>query len=420
MGPDAVAILIGATPRTRSADTHYPFRQDSDFAYLTGFHHPNAIAVLRTDGGPPFTLFVEPRVPAEETWTGIRPGVDGAVRDYGADEAHPRDHFLDVLPEYLEKARDLYHVLGRDSAIDAAMVKTIETLRIRSRAGKTPPRAIIDPRSILQEMRLIKEPGEIEIMRRAAAITAEAHEEAAMLVRGGTPEYEIAATLDFAFRRSGGNGPAYETIVGGGPNATILHYVGNDHVLEQGKMVLIDAGCELEGYASDVTRTYPIGGSFQAEGRAVYKIVLRAERAALAACKPGATLDDVHNAAVKKIVRGLVELGILSGEVPELVKAKAYKPYYMHGTSHWLGLDVHDVGAYTIEGKPRYLEPGMVFTVEPGLYFAAEDETVEPRFRGIGVRIEDNVLITKDGAENLTAAIPTQPEEVEAWVRGDE
>jgi Xaa-Pro aminopeptidase len=416
MGRDAVAILLGASLVTRSRDTEFPFRQDSDFWYLTGFDHPGAVAVLRTDGGPAYTLFVEPRDPEMETWTGYRPGTEGALRDYGADEAYPRDEFPSKLPELLKGARRIYHVFGRDAATDSRISETLESLRLRSRQGHEPAEAIIDPRSITHSMRLFKEPAELDVMRRAAAISREAHEAAARCAWPGTWEYELQATLEYRFRRRGAHGPAYSSIVGGGGNATVLHYVRNDCELREGEMVLIDAGCELEGYASDVTRTYPVGARFSGPGRAVYEVVLAAQRAALDRCRPGSTLPAVHDAAVRTIVEGLVELGLLTGEVDELVADEAHRRYYMHNTSHWLGLDVHDVGSYRESGEPRKLERGMVFTVEPGLYISAGASDVDPRFQGIGVRIEDDVAVTEDGYENLTGALPVDPDAVAALV----
>lgn len=417
MGPDSVAILSGARLASRSADTHFPFRQDSDFWYLTGFDHPNAAAVLNTGEGPDYTLYVEPRLREAEIWTGHRPGVEGAVSDYGADEAHPCEELLAIIPELLADTRRVYHVLGRDEALDRALVSAIEDMRLRSRLGRVPPAEIVDPRSIVHEMRLIKDDREIEIMRRAAAISCEAHAEAARLAHGGHYEYEIEAVLDYTFRRRGAKGSAYDSIVGGGANACVLHYIRNDQKLEDGTLLLIDAGCELEGYASDVTRTYPVGGRFEGPGRAVYEAVLDAQLASIAAVRPGATLKELHDISLHRLTENLIELGVLSGDAHEAVQREAFKPYYMHQTSHWLGLDVHDVGAYTVDGKPRPLEPGMVLTVEPGLYIAPDDDGAEPRYRGIGVRIEDDVLVTANGCEVLTEAIPKQPEDVEAWVQ---
>jgi len=411
-----VALLLGARPATRSRDTDYPFRQDSDFWYLTGFDHPNAVAVLRTDGGPPYALYVEPRDRAAETWTGTRPGVEGARSDYDADEAHPNHLFPEHLPELLKGASRLYHVLGRDAAVDARIVDTLERMRLRSRQGQRPAEAIVDPRSILHPMRLHKEPAELDILRRASEITREAHVAAARLAHASVHEYELEAALEYTFRRRGARGPAYTTIVGGGANATILHYVQNDQKLRDGELVLVDAGCELEYYATDVTRTYPVGGRFTGPGRAVYEVVLAAQQAALEACRPGHTLQHVHDAAVRRLVAGLVELSLLEGEVDELVAREAHKRFYMHTTSHWLGLDVHDVGDYRENGEPRKLEPGLVFTVEPGIYVSRDDEDADPRFRGIGVRIEDDVAITDGGHENLSGSVPKDPDELEALV----
>lgn len=417
MEPDSVALLLGAGLVVRSRDTHYRFRQDSDFHYLTGFDHPNAAAVFRTDGGPRYTLFVEPRDRDAEVWTGYRPGVEGAVADHGADEAHPIGELLERLPALLEGARRIYHVLGRDARIDARLAEIVDTARIRSRAHASPPDAVLDPRARLHEMRLRKEPEELDRMRRAAAISREAHAAAAALARDGVFEYELEAAIDATFRRRGAWGPAYESIVGGGANATVLHYVANDQPLRDGTLVLIDAGCELEGYASDVTRTYPVGGRFTGAARAVYEVVLAANEAGLERARPGGTLEEIHDAAVRRLVEGMLGLGLLTGSADDLIQAGAYRCYYMHRTSHWLGLDVHDVGAYRIDGEPTRLEPGMVFTVEPGLYVPAADEKAPPAMRGIGVRIEDDVVVTPDGHENLTADIPKRPDELEALVR---
>ena len=418
MGPDAVALFVGARRATRSNDTEYPFRQDSDFWYLTGYGHPSAVAALRTDGGPELTLFVEPRDPDAETWTGYRPGVEGAIADYAADRAFAIGDLAGELPEILAKASRVYHSLGRSAEIDAHLVSILEDMRRRSRTGVVPASEIVDPRALVHEMRLIKEPGELELMRRAASISAEAHREAARLAQDGRNEYEVQAVLEYTFRRLGGSGPAYGTIVGGGRNATILHYVANDQPLVDGDLVLIDAGAEFENYASDVTRTYPVGGKFRGEARAVYEVVLEAQERALVECRPGNNLDAVHDTALRSLVGGMIDLGWLSGSIDESIESGSYRPFYMHRTSHWMGLDVHDSGAYTAGNAPRKLEPGMAFTVEPGLYVSANTpDGPAARFRGIGVRIEDDVVITPDGIENLNTAIPKRPDEVEAWVR---
>ncbi|RIL04416.1 MAG: Xaa-Pro aminopeptidase [Proteobacteria bacterium] len=418
MEPGSVALLLGARLATRSNDTHFPFRQDSDFHYLTGFDHPNAAAVLRKDGGPAYTLFVEARDPDAETWTGYRPGVEGALADYGADEAFPHSELLGKLPGLLERSRRVHHVLGRDARVDAKLVELADLARMRSRAGIAAPEAIVDPRALLHEMRLYKDADELDVMRRAAEVTREAHEAAARMAREGVYEYELAAALDFTFRRRGGAGPAYESIVGGGANATVLHYVANDQPLRDGTLVLIDAGAEYAGYASDVTRCYPVGGRFTGAAREVYEVVLAAQEAALEVSRPGNTLDDVHEAALRTLVEGMVALGLLTGSADEAIQSGSYKTFYMHRTSHWLGLDVHDAGVYAIDGKPRPLEPGMVFTVEPGLYVPLREEKAPAHLRGIGVRIEDDVAVTDDGHENLTASIPKRVDDVEAWCRG--
>lgn len=424
MGPDAVAILIGARLISRSADTEFPFRQDSDFWYLTGFDHPDAVALLSTRGEPSYTLFVQPRDKAAETWTGYRPGVEGALADYGADAAHPRDELLAKLPEMIRGADRLYHTLGRDVGIDHRIVSLQDEIRRQSRGGVLPARELIDPRILIHEMRLRKSEEEIALMQHAAEISLEAHAAAARLARPGRFEFELEAELGRVFRARGGAGPAYGTIVGGGRNATILHYIRNDQELRAGDVVLIDAGVEYQGYASDVTRTYPVGGRFSPAARDAYEVVLAAQLSAIEASRPGTTLPDIHAAAVRTLCEGMVSLGLLKGDVDELIESEAHRRYYMHGTSHWLGLDVHDVGAYVVkregatETRPRPLEPGMAYTIEPGLYVAADDPEAPEAFRGIGIRIEDDVVVTRDGILNLNRDIPKKVDEIEAWVRG--
>ena len=418
MGPDAVAIIQGARLATRSNDTEFRFRQASDFWYLTGFEHPDAVAVLRTDGGPEYTLFVQPRDPDAEVWTGFRPGVDGAVQTYEADAAFPVAELESRLPDLLSGARQLYHQLGCNTALDARTTTILDGMRARSRQGATPASAISDPREILHEMRLFKSEEELELMRHAAVITSEAHAAAARIAHEGHREFELEAILDYTYRRRGGWGPAYGTIVAGGSNATTLHYITNDQPLCNGELVLIDSGAEFRGYASDVTRTYPVGGRFEPSQRAVYEVVLEAQLAGLEACSPGNTLQDVHTVTTRRLVEGMVSLRLLNGTVDGLMEQEAYKPYYMHSTSHWLGLDVHDVGYYASEGKPRPLEPGMAFTVEPGIYIREDAEAAPEHLRGIGVRIEDDVVVTAEGHENLNTAIPKRIDQIEAAVAG--
>ena len=423
LGPNAVAIFVGGRLAVRSADTEYPFRQDSDFWYLTGFDHPEAIAILSTRPGPAFTLFVQPRDRTAETWTGYRPGIGGAVGDYAADEAHPRDTFLEKLPALIRGAERIYHTLGRDPGIDARIISLQDEIRRQSRGGILPAKDLVDPRLLVHEMRLRKTDEEIALMRHAAEISREAHHAAARIAQPGRLEYELEAELARAFRARGGAGPAYGSIVGGGRNATILHYIRNDKPLAKGELVLIDAGVEYQGYASDVTRTYPIGGKFTGAARDLYSVVLAAQQAAIDASRPGTTLPEIHQTALRVLVDGLRTLGIVQGSRDEIIAGELYRPYYMHGTSHWLGLDVHDVGAYVVRAedgttKPRPLAPGMVYTIEPGLYVAADDEKAPAAFKGIGIRIEDDVVVTETGILNLTRDIPKSIDALEAWVQG--
>jgi Xaa-Pro aminopeptidase len=428
MGPDAVAVFVGGRLAVRSADTEYPFRQDSDFWYLTGFDHPDAVAILSTRDGPSFSLFVQPRDPAAETWTGFRPGVEGAVSDFDAEQAHPREDLLEKLPELLRGARRIYHTLGRDRDIDARIISLQDEIRRQSRGGILPADEIVDPRLLVHEMRLHKSDDEIRLMQRAADISYEAHRRAALLAQPDRHEYELEAELAYIFRSRGGAGPAYGSIVGSGVNATILHYIRNDQRLAKGDLVLIDAGVEVEGYASDVTRTYPVGGRFEPAARDLYEVVLAAQLAAIDASGPGKTLPEIHSAALHVLCEGLIALGVLKGSVDEIIESEAYRPYYMHGTSHWLGLDVHDVGAYVTnsgkqnqagEAKPRPLCKGMVYTIEPGLYISANDPNAPEALKGIGIRIEDDIVITEDGILNLNREIPKTVDAIEAWVRGD-
>ncbi|MCH2409367.1 aminopeptidase P N-terminal domain-containing protein [Myxococcota bacterium] len=411
-----VVILVGSGNMVRSNDTEFPFRQDSDLHYLTGFDHPNAVAILNVGRSPNFTLFVEPKNQEMETWTGYRPGVEGAIESFGADQAFPIEELQKRLPEILSEATSVYHVLGKHREVDDQMVSILNDMRIRSRSAKTPAAQIVDPRSIIHEMRVVKDPTELELMRAAASITKEAHRYAASLSFDGTKEYEIEAALSYVFRKKGASGPAYTSIVGSGSNATTLHYVRNEDALKDSELVLIDAGCEYQGYASDVTRTYPIGGHFNGARRAVYSAVLEAQAASIEASQPGATLQEVHDASVQHLSMCMIDLGLLSGSLDEVIEQNSYRRFYMHNTSHWLGLDVHDAGNYSIDGKPRKLLPGMVYTVEPGLYIRSDDEEVPQEFRGIGVRIEDDIHITESGIEILTADIPKEPSEVEEWV----
>ena len=416
LGPRAALVLSSAPERLRNGDTDYKFRQDSDILYLTGFVEPGTTIVLRP-GHPetPFVMFVRPRDPAAETWTGRRAGVEGAVREYGAAAAFPATELDTKLPEILAGAEELHFPFGRDPALDATVSRALARLRAGERRGRRAPVRLVDARLTVHEQRLVKTADEVDVQRRAAAITAEAHTAAMRAARAGVNEGEIEALIDYTFRRRGGTGPGYPTIVGGGVNATILHYVENNAPLAAGQLLLVDAGCEVDGYTADVTRTFPVGGRFSPAQRRLYEAVLETQIAAIEAVKPGATIDGIHEQVVVSLTSRLVDMGLLAGQgddVAALVEKGAYKAFYMHRTSHWLGIDVHDVGFYSEEGVARPLVPGMVLTIEPGLY-VAEDANVPPEYRGLGVRIEDDILVTSAGHENLTHATPKSVAEIE-------
>jgi Xaa-Pro aminopeptidase len=407
----AVAILPAAQMFVRNNDVEHEYRQDSDFFYLTGFDEPGSVLVL---DGPrrTMTMVVRPRDREREVWDGPRAGVDGAKRDYGADDAIAASELDEKLPDLIQDRRRIYYRLGHNRLFDDRLLAAIDRVRARQRTGVIAPTEIVDPGVIVHEMRLHKSAEEIETMRAAGRITCEAHETAMSRARPGMREYEVEALLLDTFRRHGSERPAYGSIVGSGPNACVLHYRKNDRCIEAGELLLIDAGCEYGYYASDVTRTFPVGREFSMEQQAIYEIVLEAQLEGIAAARPGATLQQIHDVSAKVITGGLVRLGLLSGDVDSLLESEGYKRFFMHRTSHWLGMDVHDVGAYFVDGKPRALGGGMVLTVEPGVYISPDETSVAPEWRGIGVRIEDDVLVTESEPEVLTAAIPKTVEEV--------
>jgi Xaa-Pro aminopeptidase len=409
-----VMLLAAAPERPRTADILYPYRQDSDFAYVTGFLEPDAVCVIAPEAAEKFVLFVRPRDPEREIWTGNRAGVEGAVEQYGADAAFPIDELEKTLPRFLEKAPHAYHSVLRDDALVGRLLALIRRAQEAVPRTGTGPTAIREPGDILHEMRLRKEPVELDAMRDAIAIACEAHREAMRSARPGMYEYEIEALVDFTFRRRGASGPAYPSIVATGRNATVLHYTDNDRRLGPNELLLIDAGAERAGYCADVTRTFPTGARYAPAQRDLYEAVLAAQLAAIAAVQPGTTLEAVHTVALRVLVEALIAHGILAGPIDEAIEKGTYRRFYMHRTSHWLGRDVHDVGRYAEGGAPRPLEPGMVLTVEPGLYIAADAEDVPAPFRGTGIRIEDDVLVTANGREVLSAAAPKQVDEVEA------
>jgi len=411
----AVAILPSAPVAVRSNDVEFIYRQDNDFYYLTGFAEPESVALLapgHKDGE--FVMFVRPRDRERETWTGRRAGVEGAMLEYGADKAYTLDEFDRVLARYLEGVERVYYPLGHNERINARVLELMRSAQaMRPRTGSGPI-AMLDPRELIHEARLKKRPEELDAMRRAAAISREAHIEAMRRARGGMMEWEIEAVVDYAFRSRGAAGPSYPSIIASGPNAATLHYIQNDRRMAAGELLLIDAGCEYEFYASDVTRTFPVGARFNAAQRALYSVVLEAQRRGIEAVRPGVHFDDVHDAALRVLVEGMIDLDLIKGPVDDALATAAYRRYYMHRTSHWLGMDVHDVGLYRVSGSSRVLEPSMVLTVEPGIYIAADDESAPEALRGVGIRIEDDVLVTADGHEVLTAAIPKAIGEVEA------
>jgi Xaa-Pro aminopeptidase len=412
-GPgEAVAVLPAAPVFARNSDVEHDFRQDSDLFYMTGFDEPQSVLVLN-GSDKKSTLFVRPRDPEREIWDGPRAGVDGAKTTFGADESHVTRDLEEQLPKLLQNKRRLYYRLGRDRAFDDEVLKAIDRTRARARHGFSWPTEIVDPGELLHEMRLFKDEADLTAMKRAADITKEAHLRAMAQTRSGMNECEVEALLLETFRKHGSERPAYHSIVGSGSNATILHYIQNNREMNAGELLLIDAGCEYGYFASDVTRTFPIGGKFSREQQAIYELVLEAQTEGIARTRSGGTVDDVHKTCVEVTTRGLVRLGLLQGEVEKLIETEAYKPFFMHRTSHWLGMDVHDVGRYYIDGKPRQLEPGMVLTVEPGIYIGRDYDKVPTEWRGIGVRIEDDILVTDGEPANLTAGIPKTVAELE-------
>ncbi len=418
IGPAGVAVVRSLPERLRNGDSYHPFRQLSDLVYLTGFVEPETTLILRPGAEKErVVMFVRPRDPEMETWDGRRAGVEGAVATYGAEVAYPASELAAKLGELIANHDELHFAVGLDDEMDLLVTHAIAKLRKTEKRGKRPPRAIVDPRDALHELRLHKRPEELAALRKAAEISTEAHVLAMQAGKPGVFEHELEALINYTFRRHGGAGPGYATIVGAGENATILHYIENRCAIAAGDLVLVDAGGEYNHYTADITRTWPASGTFTPVQRRVYQIVLDTQVEAIEMVKPGVTLDEIHNHCVNRLTEGMIALGLLGGSVDDRVKDQSYRTFYMHGTSHWLGLDVHDVGAYTQGGKARPLEPGMVITVEPGLYIAADAADVPPELRGIGIRIEDDVVVTATGHEVLTAACPKKIEDIEAVCR---
>jgi Xaa-Pro aminopeptidase len=418
MGEGAVALLPAASESVRNRDIHFPYRQDSDFYYLTGFSEPEAVAVLapgREHGE--YLLFCRERDPEREVWDGKRAGQEGAIEAYGADDSFPIDTLDDIVPGILEKCDRVFYTMGANPEFDDHVFGWVNGLRHKSRAGARVPKEFVALEHLLHDMRLYKSAVEIETMDTAVAVSVEAHERAIRRCRPGMTEFQIEAEYLHTFR-SHGAVPSYPPIVAGGANACILHYVENKDTLRDGDLLLIDAGAEYGLYAADITRTFPVNGKFSGPQRAIYELVLAAQAAAIHKVRPGNHWDEPHAAAVRVLTEGLVDLGLLKGEVDKLIEEKTYRKYYMHRSGHWLGLDVHDVGAYKVNEQWRTLEPGMVLTVEPGLYLAETTKGVKKRFHNIGVRIEDDVLVTADGCRVLSAALPKAVDAIEAMMHG--
>lgn len=412
-----VAVIPAARVVGRNSDTDYEFHQNADFYYLTGFDEPDAVLVLAPEHPEArAVLFLRERDRAQEIWNGHRLGVERAASQIGVDAAFPIQELAARLPEYLGGAQTLWYEAGENEAMNRAVQMALAKARASARRKGIAPLAIAEPSSILHPLRLVKSNEEIAIMRRAAAITARGHMAGMRVTRPGIFEYEVEAAIEYEYRRSGAARESYESIVAGADNATILHYATNREVLVDGTLVLVDSGCELDYYASDVTRTWPVNGRFSPEQRAIYEIVLAAQASAMEHVRPDTPQNAFHRAAVRTITEGLIDVGLLSGALDENIELERYRAFYMHGTGHWLGLDVHDAGRYRdANDEPLLLEPGMVTTVEPGIYIH-RDADCDERFKGIGVRIEDDLLVTKDGHENLTAATPKTIDELEAIV----
>ncbi|MHB0765700.1 Xaa-Pro aminopeptidase [Stutzerimonas sp. NM35] len=415
MEPNSIAILPAAPMYIRNRDVEHIYRQDSDFQYLSGFPEPEAVIALipgREHGE--YVLFCRERDPERELWDGLRAGQDGAIDEFGADDAFPINDIDDILPGLIEGRSRVYYAIGTNEAFDHRLMEWIKSIRAKARQGAQPPNEFVALDHLLHDLRLYKSASEVKVMRHAAEISARAHIRAMQASRAGLYEYHLEAELDYEFRKGGAKMPAYGSIVAAGRNACILHYRENDAPLRDGDLVLIDAGCEIDCYASDITRTFPVSGRFSPEQKAIYELVLAANEEAFNHIAPGKHWNEAHEATVRVITAGLVELGLLQGSVDELIASEAYKPFYMHRAGHWLGLDVHDVGDYKVGGEWRVLEPGMAMTVEPGIYIAADNLLVAKKWRGIGVRIEDDVVVTKAGCEILTGGVPKSVAEIEA------
>jgi len=419
MHKNSIAIISSAPEKIRSRDTHYPYKQNVNLSYLCGFPEPESVLVLipgRENGET--VLFCRDKDPLRETWDGYREGPNGAVKNFGADDAFPISDIDDILPNLIEGKDRLYYAIGKDPEFDKHLMDWINHVRSQRGNGALPPGEFVDLDHFINEMRLFKTAGEVKIMRKAGEISAKAHVRAMKASRPGVFEYQLQAEIEHEFAMSGSVGPAYSSIVGGGKNGCVLHYVENKDPLRDGDLVLIDAGCEYQNYAADITRTFPVNGKFSVEQAAIYDVVLKAQADAIAMIGPGIEYNKTNEATIRTITQGLVDLGLLQGDVDELIANEAHREFYMHGAGHWLGMDVHDVGDYKIEGQWRVYEPGMVVTIEPGIYIAPGSPNIDEKWHGIAVRIEDDIVVTKDGNENLTSAVPKERNEIEALMAG--
>lgn len=419
MEENSIAILPSATTKRRNRDVNYIFRQDSDFLYLTGFEEPDAVAVLipgREHGE--FLLFCRERDPEKEIWDGCMAGPEGACKKFGADDAFPIACIDDILPGLIEGRDRVYYAMGGDAEFDRMLMEWVNTIRSKARSGAHPPGEFISLDLLIHEMRLFKSAAEIKVMQEAADISAGAHRRAMQVCQPGMTEYQLEAEFLHEFATHGSRSPAYPSIVGSGKNGCILHYIENSATLKSGDLVLIDAGCELDCYASDITRTFPVNGKFSEPQKKIYELVLKAQLAAIEEVKPGNTWNQPHDKTVEVITAGLLELGILKGNLETLIAEESHKKFYMHRAGHWLGMDVHDVGDYKVSEHWRVLEPGMVLTIEPGIYIAPGTEGVAKKWQGIGVRIEDDVLVTAKGHKILSAAAPKSVKDIEKTMRG--
>lgn len=418
LSADSIAIIPAAQELLRNGDAHFRFRQDSDFYYLTGFNEPNALLVITTGKDSQTILFNRPRNPSEEQWTGRRLGQDGAVSELQVDKAYPISDIAEQLPKLLEDKSTVYYMLGRNTELEQQITHALNRVKAQVRRGVKAPESLGDLEPILGEMRLFKSDAELDLMRQAAKISVDAHKRAMRACSEAEHEHQLEAELIYEFSRQGCRSVAYDPIIGAGENACILHYTDNNKPLNRQDLVLIDAGGEYENYAADITRTFPVNGRFSPEQKSIYELVLKAQKAGIAVIKPGLPWNGVQKVMIEILTAGLCELGLLQGDVEDLIVKEAYKPFYMHNSGHWLGLDVHDSGRYKINGEWRSLEPGMVLTVEPGLYISAGIPGVDKRWWNIGVRIEDDIVVTTTGHEVLTAALPVDVAEIEALMRG--